>query len=64
MSVLGILRRIRRRLLMDPVARCQVHKTFGCAHVDGPLCDFPKCSIRHDALRTQAITIQEEAGHA
>jgi hypothetical protein len=20
----------------------------GCAHVDGPLCDFPKCSMRRD----------------
>lgn len=29
----------------DPVYSCQVHKTEGCAHVDGLLCDFPDCSI-------------------
>lgn len=60
MSALGLLRRIRRRWLMDPVARCHVHKTSGCAHVDGPLCAFPKCTMRHDALRAQDTTTTEK----
>ncbi len=29
----------------DPVYRCAVYKTVGCAHVDGPLCDMATCTI-------------------
>lgn len=32
----------------DPVCGCDVYKdkeNGSCAHVDGPLCDFPDCSI-------------------
>ena len=27
----------------DPVHSCQLYLTKGCAHVDGPLCDYPNC---------------------
>jgi hypothetical protein len=30
----------------DPVWNCKVHRTVGCAHVDGPLCDMRTCNIR------------------
>lgn len=29
----------------DPVKNCIVHKTEGCAHVDGFLCDMKTCDI-------------------
>lgn len=29
----------------DPVKKCPVYLQEGCAHVDGPLCDFPNCSM-------------------
>jgi len=30
----------------DPVKYCCVYKEFGCAHVDGMLCDFENCDMR------------------
>ena len=51
MSIIGIARRIVRLIAMDPVSKCAVYKKTGCSHVDGLLCDFPKCSIRHDFVR-------------
>lgn len=32
----------------DPVYGCELYKEQGCAHVDGMLCDFPKCSMLAD----------------
>lgn len=29
----------------DPVKHCQVYRTFGCAHVDGFLCNMDTCNI-------------------
>lgn len=29
----------------DPVKHCKLYKEIGCSHVDGMLCDFPKCSM-------------------
>lgn len=29
----------------DPVKHCTLYKEAGCSHVDGYLCDFPKCSM-------------------
>jgi hypothetical protein len=29
----------------DPVYNCPVFLNEGCAHVDGPLCDYPNCNI-------------------
>lgn len=37
-----------KQRLADPVHSCEVYrdKAIGsCVHVDGPLCDFPDCSI-------------------
>lgn len=34
--------------LKDPVLSCDVYKKNGCSHVDGFLCDYPKCSILKD----------------
>ena len=34
----------------DPVYHCQIYKEQGCAHVDGFLCDFPKCSMLKEYL--------------
>lgn len=32
----------------DPLFGCQLFKDKGCSHVDGMLCDFPKCSMNID----------------
>lgn len=32
----------------DPVHGCELYKEQGCSHVDGMLCDFPKCSMLND----------------
>ena len=37
----------------DPVYNCELYldKDAGsCSHVDGPLCDFPYCTLRVDYL--------------
>ena len=31
--------------LKDPVYSCDLYKEIGCSHVDGILCDYPKCSM-------------------
>lgn len=38
----GWWRRMRAR---DPAHSCSLHKDLGCVHVDGMMCDFPKCSM-------------------
>ena len=41
----------------DPVHSCELYrdKSAGsCAHVDGPLCDFPKCSMLADQTKDDA----------
>lgn len=38
----------------DPVHFCEVHKTEGCAHVDGFLCHMPTCDIRKNFKEEQA----------
>jgi hypothetical protein len=29
----------------DPLYQCKVYRQQGCAHIDGYLCDYPKCDI-------------------
>jgi hypothetical protein len=29
----------------DPVKYCRLYKETGCSHVDGFLCDYPKCDM-------------------
>lgn len=29
----------------DPYYHCELFRDRGCAHVDGLLCDFPKCDM-------------------
>lgn len=29
----------------DPVKHCNLYKEIGCSHLDGMMCDFPKCSM-------------------
>ena len=40
------LKRFWTSELPDPVRHCKVYKMFGCAHVDGPICDMRTCTIR------------------
>lgn len=45
----------------DPVFHCDVYKdkaNGSCSHVDGPLCDFPKCSILRDYRAERHIPIR------
>lgn len=48
----------------DPVYSCDLYrdKSAGsCAHVDGPLCDFPKCSMLADYRREkEGMTIKDD----
>lgn len=39
----------------DPLKKCQLFKDLGCSHVDGYLCDFPKCSMNLDYLKEKEI---------
>lgn len=42
------MKKFRLKLMLqwsDPVYRCNVYKEIGCCHVDGPLCDFPQCTM-------------------
>ena len=32
----------------DPVKGCKLYKAEGCSHVDGLLCNFPKCSMQSE----------------
>ncbi|OQB40304.1 MAG: hypothetical protein BWY04_01393 [candidate division CPR1 bacterium ADurb.Bin160] len=34
----------------DPVFNCKMYKEQGCCHVDGILCDFPKCSMNEEYI--------------
>ena len=48
----------------DPVKKCNLYKNNGCSHVDGILCDFPKCSINkeynYDNIEKMNVEIVEE----
>lgn len=37
----------------DPVKNCGFYKSLGCSHVDGPLCDFPRCSMFKEWYKNQ-----------
>lgn len=51
--LVALLRRMRRRFIMDPVRHCALYKEDGCAFVDGPLCSFPRCSMRKDYVNAK-----------
>ena len=44
-----IIKRIKRFFFRlknsDPLYHCLVWKNEGCSHVDGLLCDYPKCEM-------------------
>ena len=48
--VLGYLYRssVQKMRETDPVHGCELYKEQGCAHVDGMLCNFPRCSMLAD----------------
>ena len=37
----------------DPVYGCELYKDKGCSHVDGVLCDFPKCKMNEQYIRSK-----------
>lgn len=43
----------------DPIRNCQLYKDKGCVHVDGPICDFPHCSMMHDHMGVEWISCVE-----
>ena len=43
----------------DPVHRCPVYKNDGCCHVDGPLCDFPRCSMYREYMGIKWVSCAE-----
>ena len=48
----------------DPVYSCDLYRdkeAGSCAHVDGPLCDVPKCSMLSDYRREkEGMTIKDD----
>ena len=45
----------------DPVFNCELYKEAGCSHVDGPLCDFPYCSMLVECRDSkEGITINDD----
>ena len=56
----SLLRRIFDRST-DPVCSCSLYRdkdAGSCAHVDGPLCEFPECSMLSDYIsKNEGITI-------
>ena len=38
-------KKIKDIMKNNPIRHCSLYKNEGCAHVDGLLCDFPKCSM-------------------
>lgn len=43
----------------DPVYNCKLYTDEGCSHVDGFLCDFPKCSMLKEYLE-EGMTIKDD----
>lgn len=44
----------------DPVKHCKIHKTIGCAHVDGFLCNVETCDAEIEATITvKGIVVHE-----
>ena len=39
----------------DPVKHCRLYKDEGCSHVDGMLCDFPKCDMNDKYCKEHGI---------
>ena len=39
----------------DPINQCNLHKEIGCSHIDGMLCDFPKCSMLKGYMESKMI---------
>lgn len=35
-----------KRKTIDPAKHCVTYKRYGCAHVDGYLCEFNNCPMR------------------
>jgi hypothetical protein len=51
----------------DPVKHCDVYRdkaAGSCVHVDGPLCDFPSCSMLADYRHIQAAASQAGLSYA
>jgi hypothetical protein len=34
----------------DPFYKCKLYRNEGCSHIDGILCDFPKCEINREYI--------------
>ena len=57
--ILGLLTGLGLHILVsklrktDPVYGCDLYKKEECAHVDGYLCDYPKCSMLEEYLFEQ-----------
>lgn len=48
MEITRMINQIIKRIkewLADPVRGCELYKNEGCSHVDGLLCDYPKCKM-------------------
>jgi hypothetical protein len=44
-----IFRNVREACMVsDPVCNCELYKDESCSHVDGMLCDYPKCSMNKE----------------
>lgn len=55
MTIVAFIRKVRKIFTghTDPAKNCGFYKSFGCSHVDGPLCDFPRCSMFKEWYKNQ-----------
>lgn len=51
-----IIKKVREKIQKmrknDPLYSCKLFNEMGCSHVDGPLCDYPECSMFKKYLET------------
>lgn len=48
---IAIIAFVLRLIFPNPVKDCTLYKEEGCAHVDGMLCDFPKCCMYREYVK-------------
>lgn len=45
--MLNFIKKLIKISKNDPVKKCSLYRDIKCPHVDGFLCDFPKCNMEY-----------------
>ena len=46
--MLNFIKKLIKISKNDPVKKCSLYRDMKCSHVDGFLCDFPKCTMEYE----------------